>query len=275
VAEDNDLGILRIRQQPDLPSLAAAPPPKVGFLTARLAIASSDNVLLAVNDIGGLSGDTFLRPTLGFGLYPLLGPRTALIATADLGLQRYTGQSSLNYDDLRFRVGVRQGITPRSYAQFTFIYQELFRPGGDRNRFFKNTALGLTLGRRDPITPRLALDSYYLVQFNGAQSLSQGASGAVSTDFSRILQSAGAYLGYDINPRLQTGISYQLSLFDYTAQERYDTFQQVLGQIVYRIAPTVRISLYGGLSFGSSSEPRVNFDDTFFGVAFDANIPLF
>ncbi|MBD1872272.1 hypothetical protein H6F75_02155 [Nodosilinea sp. FACHB-131] len=270
VLEDNDLGILRIRDQPPIP-VAARPPAKIGFFSARLAIASSDNILLAVNDVGGLTGDTFFRPSIGFGIYPSLGPQTALIATADYGLQRYGSQSSLNYDDLRLRVGLRQGLTPRSYGQLVFTYQELYRPGGNRGRFFKNTALGLTLGRRDPITPKLALDTYYLLQFNGAQS----TSGGTATDFSRFFQSAGGYLGYDITPRLQAGLSYQLNFIDYTAQDRYDTFQQVLGQVVYRITPNLRFNVYGGVSFGRSSEPRVRFNDTFFGAAIDATIPLF
>lgn len=269
--EDNDLGILRIRNQPQLPVAAAQPPAKIGFLSARLAIASSDNILLAINDVGGLTGDTFLRPSIAFGVYPSLGPQTALIANADLGLQRYGAQSSLNYDDLRLRVGLRQGLTPRSYGQLVFTYQELYRPGGNRGRFFKNTALGLTLGRRDPITPELVLDTYYLLQFNGAQSTSSGT----ATDFSRLFQAAGGYLGYDITPQIQAGISYQLNFIDYTAQDRFDTFQQVLGQVVYRITPTLRFNVYGGVSFGRSSEPRVRFNDTFFGAAIDATIPLF
>jgi hypothetical protein len=97
----------------------------------------------------------------------------------------------------------------------------------------------------------------------------------MATDFSRILQSAGTYLGYDITPNIQAGISYQLNLIDYTTQDRYDTFQQVLGQVVYRLSPTLRLNLYGGISFGRSSEPRVQFNDTFFGAAIDATIPLF
>ncbi len=269
--EDPDLGILRIRDQPTFPILAEPPRPKFGFLLARMGIASSDNILLAVNDVGGLTGDAFLRPSLGIALYPPLGPQTAFIATADVGLQRYVSQSFLNYDDLRFRVGVRQGLSPRSYGQLIFGYQELFRPGPNRSQFFKNTSLGLTLGRRDPLATNVILDSYYLAQFNGAQS----SSGTTLTDFSRFLQSAGTYLGYDITPQLQAGLSYQINLIDYTSQERHDTFQQVLGQVAYRITPTVRVSVYGGVSFGRSSAPRVQFNDTFFGAALEATVPLF
>ena len=279
--EDSDLGILRIRDQPaSLPQIEQ-PAPKIGFLVARLGISSSDNILLAVTpnlpgytNVGGLTGDTFVRPSLAFVAYPSLGPQTTFIAIADLGLQRYVSQSSLNYDDLRFRLGVRQGLTPRSYGQLILGYQELFRPGFNRARFFKNTSLGLTLGRRDTLATNLTLDSYYLAQFNGAQSFS----GSTTIDFSRFFQSAGAYLAYNITPQLQAGLSYQLNLIDYTAQDRqdrYDTFQQLLGQVVYRITPTVRLSLYGGVSFGRSSKPQVQFNDTLFGAAIETTIPLF
>ena len=269
--EDSDLGILRIRDQPaSLPQIEQ-PAPKIGFLVARLGISSSDNILLGFNDVGGLTGDTFVRPSLAFVAYPSLGPQTTFIAIADLGLQRYVSQSSLNYDDLRFRLGVRQGLTPRSYGQLILGYQELFRPGFNRARFFKNTSLGLTLGRRDTLATNLTLDSYYLAQFNGAQSFS----GSTTIDFSRFFQSAGAYLAYNITPQLQAGLGYQLNLIDYTAQDRYDTFQQLLGQLAYRITPTVRLSLYGGVSFGRSSEPQVQFNDTLFGAAIEARVPLF
>ncbi len=269
--EDSDLGILRIRDQPASLPQVDQPAPKIGFLLARLGISSSDNILLGFNDVGGLTGDTFVRPSLSLVMYPSLGPQTTFIAIADVGLQRYVSQSSLNYDDLRFRVGVRQGLTPRSYGQVILGYQELFRPGFNRARFFKNTSLGLTLGRRDPLARNLTLDSYYLVQFNGAQSFS----GSTTIDFSRFFQSAGAYLSYNINPQLQVGISYQLNLIDYTAQDRYDTFQQVLGQVSYRITPAVRLSLYGGFNFGQSSEPQIQFNDTLLGAAIEARVPLF
>jgi len=269
--EDSDLGILRIRDQPASLPQVEQPTPKIGFLLARLGISSSDNILLGFNDVGGLTGDTFVRPSLSLLVYPSLGPQTTFIAVADVGLQRYVSQSSLNYDDLRFRVGVRQGFTPRSYGQVILGYQELFRPGFNRARFFKNTSLGLTLGRRDPLARNLTLDSYYLVQFNGAQSFS----GSTTIDFSRFFQSAGAYLSYNINPQLQVGISYQLNLIDYTAQDRYDTFQQVLGQVSYRITPAVRLSLYGGFNFGQSSEPQIQFNDTLLGAAIEARVPLF
>jgi hypothetical protein len=273
--EDPELGILRIRQQPDIFDLPAQAPPKIAFLTARVTAANSDNILLVVNDVGGLTGGTFFRPAATLGIYPSLGPQTVLIGTVDIGLQRYNNQPTINYDDWRFRLGIRQGLSPRAYGQLSLTYQELFRPGATRTRFFENKAVGLTLGRRDPLTSRLVLDSYYQIQFNDARSTSSTSSGSMVTDFSRLSQLAGFYLGYTISPQFETGVGYQLNLIDYTTQARYDTVQQLFGQIVYNLTPRLQFSLYGGWSFGRSSNPRVRFDDTIFGFTIEATAPLF
>ncbi|NJL44670.1 MAG: hypothetical protein HC922_00795 [Leptolyngbyaceae cyanobacterium SM2_3_12] len=116
---------------------------------------------MVVNDVGGLTGDTFFRPAATLGFYPTLGPETLLIGTVDIGLQRYSSQSDVNYDDLRFRLGIRQGLFPRTYGQLMFSYQELFRPGPPKFRFFENMALSFTPGATGSIDP--ATGSRYLL----------------------------------------------------------------------------------------------------------------
>jgi hypothetical protein len=274
-SEDPELGILRIRERPIIPEVSAPDPPDIGFFTTRLTVSSSDNVLLAVNDVGGLTGDEFIRPSMSLAVYPPIGPQTFLIGNIDVGLQRYTTQSNINYDDLRFRLGVRQGLFPRTYGQLMFTYQQLFRPGSPRFRFFENTAFSFTLGRRDPLTDQLTLSSYYQIQLNDAESRATADGPTDLTQFDRITQSMGGYLNYTISPKWRTGVSYQITFSDYTGQERYDTYHQLLGQLVYRITPSVNMSLYGGWSFGRSSEPRIRFDDTFLGITVDATVTLF
>jgi len=274
-SEDPELGILRIQEQPIVPATPPQTQPKIGFLTARLSVASSDNILLAVNDVGGLTGDEFFRPGVALAFYPPVGPQTFLIGSAEVDLQRYTTQSDLNYDDLRFRLGVRQGLFPRTYGQALFTYQQLFRPGPSRFRFFANTAFSFTLGRRDPLTDQLTLNSYYQIQLNDAEARATPDSPTDQTRFDRITQSLGGSLNYTINPKWRTGLSYQVTFADYTRQERYDTYHQLIGQLTYRITPDVRMSLYGGWSFGRSSESFIRFDDTLFGLTIDATITLF
>lgn len=125
---------------------------------------------------------------------------------------------------------------PRTYAQLNLSYQELLRPGLGP-RIFDNKSVGLTLARRDPITPQLTLDTSYQVQYNDARSRSLTSSGAIITDFSRVTHTLNAYLGYTPSNRWHTGLNYQLTILDYTVQNRYDTVQQILAQVVYSITP--------------------------------------
>lgn len=264
--EDPELGILRIRQQPLLPVQAPSPPAPVGFLTARLSAVNSDNIFLVLDQQNStLTGDQFLRPGLSLAFYPALGPQTYLLSSVDMNFQRYIHESEANYDELRFRLGIRQGLSARSYGQFLMSYQQLFYPSIPKERFYENTAFGLTLGRHDPLTSRLALDTSYQLQLNLSEP----------EEYNRIVQYAGAYLGYTFAPQWETGISYRLTLSDYTGQVRYDAYHLVLGQLVYAITPSVRMSLYGALSFGRSSDPLVRFNDIFFGFSLDATLTLF
>lgn len=268
--EDPELGILRIREQPPL----SPPPTKIAFLTTRFSAVSSDNVLLVENEVGGLTGDRFYRPAASVAIYPSLGPQTLLIGELDLGLQRYGQRLDLDYSGWQARLALRQELSPRAYAQLSLAYQELLRTGGFR--FFDNRSVALSLGRSDPLAPNLTLDSFYQVQWNQAQARSQAIDGSIfTTDFSRLSHTAGAYLGYTPTARWHTGISYQINRINYSTQDRQDTVQQLLGQVVYSLTPRVRLSLYGGRSFGRSSDPRLRLNDTIFGFTIDATVPLF
>jgi hypothetical protein len=212
----------------------------------------------------GLIGDQFVRPGVSLGLYPALGPQTYLIANADVNFQRYFDISAASYDEVRLRLGLRQGLTPRSYGQVSWSYQQLFRPGF-QDRFFETNSIDFLLARRDALTPEIALNSYYQLQLNFSNP----------AFFDRILQFVGLYASYQLSPQFQAGINYQLTLADYTSQDRFDTYQQVIGQLVYQITPEIRMNLFGGISFGRSSLPVVRFEDTIIGVSFEGTFPLF
>ena len=261
--EDPELGILRIREQPVLQTPSTEPRP-IAYLTGRLGFVSSDNIFLSIEQGRELVGDEFFRYGLSLGFYPALGTRTLLIAAVDTNFQRYINRTDANYDEVRLRLGLRQGLTPRAYGEVSWSYQQLFEPG-IRDRFFENRGLDLTLGRRDSFSPTARLDSFYRAQLNFSEPAS----------FDRFIQSLGAYASYDITSNIRVGLGYQLTLADYTQVDRYDTYHQLIGQIVYFITPTTRLSLFGGYSFGRSSTPNVRFQDTLFGVFLESTVPVF
>ncbi|MBD0333962.1 MAG: hypothetical protein ICV62_00595 [Cyanobacteria bacterium Co-bin13] len=262
--EDPELGIIRIREQPLIPEVAAQQSAPIAYLTGRISLLDSDNIFLALDQVQGLVGDQLIRPGVSLGLYPALGRETYLLAVADINFQRYFNVGTANYDEVRLRLGIRQGLTPRSYAQLSWSHQGLFRPG-IQDRFFANDSFELLLARRDPLTSDIAINTYYQLQLNLSNPQS----------FDRLIQFAGIYASYQITPQLQAGLNYQLTLADYTAFERFDTYQQIIGQMIYQITPEVRVSLFGGFSFGRSSLPNVRFEDAILGINLEGTVPLF
>ncbi|MGD1942406.1 MAG: hypothetical protein ACFB0G_13945 [Leptolyngbyaceae cyanobacterium] len=257
--QDPELGILQLRQI--VPAPGRRP---VLFLSTYVTASNSDNVFLVEDPIQGRFGDNFIRPGISLIAFPSIGPQTNLLVSAETNLLRYDQQSASNYDELRFRAGIRHRFSDRVYGQLSFSSQLLFREGY-ADQFFSNSGVELTLNRRDVLTPQLTLDSFYQgqVYFSDPEQ------------FSNVLNSVGTYLGYRISPRWDTGIGYRLTISDFTRQSRHETYQRITGQLRYAITPSVRLSLFGGLSYGRSTEPRITFDDTFFGISIDATIPIF
>ncbi len=257
--QDPELGILRLRPvtppQPRRPSL---------FLSTYVSASSSDNIFLIDDPNRGRLGDQFIRPGISLIAFPSLGPSTNLIASVEANAVRYQEFSNANYDELRLRVGVRHSFSRRMYAQLGWSHQFLFREGF-RDRFFDNQGIELFVGRRDSLGPDLTLDTYYQSQIFFSDP----------AEFSDFVQSVGTYLNYRLNPQLDAGIGYQLTISDFTQASRHETYQRVTGQLRYSFSPAVRMSLFGGFSNGRSSAPNISFDDSFFGISVDATIELF
>ncbi|NEQ33108.1 MAG: hypothetical protein F6K04_19270, partial [Leptolyngbya sp. SIO4C5] len=133
------------------------------------------------------------------------------------------------------------------------------------DQFFNSHSLDLALWRSDQLSSKLSLNSYYQARFSFSDP----------DEFSRITQFVGAALFYQINPQLQAGLNYQLTLSDFIQRVRFDTYHQLTAQAVYSLSPSTRLRLFGGFSFGESSDSAVNFNDTLFGVTFDVDLPLF
>lgn len=257
--QDPELGILQLRTIPQLP----APRPYL-FLSTYVSASSSDNILLIDDPIQGRIGDKFLRPGLSLIAFPPIGTSTNLLASVETNAVRYQDFTGANYDELRFRVGVRHSFSRRLYGQLSWSRQLLFREGF-QDRFFTNQGVELFLGRRDPLSPTLTLDSFYQAQVFFSDP----------DDFSDFVLSAGTYLNYRLSPNLDTGVGYQIIMSDFTQANRHETYQRVTGQLRYTISPAVRVSIFGGFSNGRSSEPNISFDDSFFGISFDATVEIF
>ncbi|MFE4106756.1 hypothetical protein [Almyronema epifaneia] len=257
---DPELGILRLREDP-LPVIPKPPTIPVVYLLGRVDYLSSDNIFL--NEVSPI-GDAFVRPSATLLALPPIGPHTWLVASADVRLLRYRQIDIASYDELQLQFGVRHLLFPQTYGQINWSNQQLYRAGFS-DQFFNSHSLDLAIWRYDQLLPKLTLNSYYQARFSFSDP----------DEFSRITQFLGASVFYQVAPRLQAGLSYQLNLSDFTQQARFDAYHQLTAQAIYYFSASTRLRLFGGFSFGDSSDSDVNFHDTLLGITFDFDLPLF
>lgn len=254
--EDPELGILRLQELP------APPPPSkpAVYLLGGAGYFRTNNIFSGVDPID----DGLFRTGLTLLAVPSLGPQTSLFASVGGNIFRYSDLSEYDYNELRFNAGIRQQIGSRSYGELGWNNRQLFsKDGGDR--FLNDHSAYLELGRRDLLAERLTLDTYYQLRLSFANP----------SDRSQVSNSLGASLGYNLSPSLLLALDYQFAFADFTQQERVDQYHQLLARMNYTLSPNSRLYVFGGKSFGSSSDSEIDFDGLVFGVGVDFSLTLF
>ncbi|NJL20735.1 MAG: outer membrane beta-barrel protein [Leptolyngbyaceae cyanobacterium SM1_3_5] len=238
---DPELGRLRLQEnqlaieQEDMDTV---------FLRGRLDFFTSDNILL--DDVDPIS-DQFGRVGLAIVALPQLDEDTQLLASIGSNYAFYGDLSELDYFNLELRAEVRQTIFPNTEATIGWSNRQLFS-AEDGDQFLSDHAVRFGLSRQDTLTDRLTLDSYYQLRLNFADP----------SDRSRLTNTVGASLSYALQPDLELGLNYELDLVDFTQRDRNDSYYQVTAQLSYDLTRNSRVSLYGGFSFGRSSESDVD-----------------
>lgn len=259
---DPELGCLYL-QDPIFPTN----PPPILYLVPRIDFFRSNNILLGIDPID----DGLIRPTLTLLAVPPLGRNTYLIASVEGAFNRYFEVPQFNYDELRIRAGISQRLSPTMWAELGWTSQQLFISGNkipgfpSGTRFLNDQAIRFEVSRRDQLNSRLSLTSLYQLRVGFAKP----------SDRSRILNVLFLSLGYDIQPTVQLGLDYQFAAANYTVVKRSDIYQQLLGRITFSAFRNTQLSVYGGISFGNSTERGINFDSYILGVSMSVNLVLF
>lgn len=261
---DPELGCLRIQGLP--PSTAPQP---ILYLTPRVDFFRSNNLLLGIDPINA----GLIRPSLTLLAIPRIGPNTYVLASVDGAFNRYFEVPQFNYDELRIRAGILHQLSPTMTAEVGWTNQQLFIANNEipgfpsGTRFLNDQAIRFELSRRDQLTERLFLNSIY--QFRVSFSDPE--------DRSRILNVGFLSLNWDLNPNrtVQLGMDYQFSAANYTVVKRTDIYQQLLGRITLNAFRNSQLSVYGGISFGDSTERGIDFNSYVLGVSMSVNWTLF
>ncbi len=263
---DPELGVIQIRPTP--PPAKKQPRPKSLYLLGRFDYFQSNNVLAS----NPLTTDGSLRSGLSLYYAPALGPRTYLLAIAESSLLRYGTVSRLNYDDLRFKVGIYQQLTPRVTGELGWSYQQLTSAKENLlnayqgTRFFNEHSLRLDLSRQDSLSDAIKLTTGYQLRWNLTGDVER---------YNRLVNSGFVSLSYKMSPRMQAGIDYQASWTHFLQQSRDDVSNYIGTRLSYGLSDRVSLNAFAGRSFGNSSDARLSLSSWVFGVGFGFNVPLF
>lgn len=277
---DPDLGCVSVGD-PSVPRLP------IVYLLSRIDYFNSSNVFSQrLNTVR----DGLTRPGLTLLVVPPLGPTTYLIASVEGNFIRYTTLSEIDYNELKFRAGIFHQLSSKMSLELSWTNQQLFLqrdqvfrlpgqkiPGLEKGtRFFNEHAFQLSISRRDQLAKRLSLSTLYQLRVAFADPLTQ-ASVIIQEppNQSRITNALIASLNYDIQPNLQAGLDYQLSISQFTQQSREDTYHQIIGRLSYALFRNTQLTGFVGYSFGRSSDANINFNSLLLGISLTFNLALF
>ncbi|MDZ8257227.1 hypothetical protein [Nostoc sp. ChiQUE01b] len=273
---DRELG-LRVRLRPleqQLPLPIEQPVPKfkpIGYLQGRVGYFQTSNIFSS-NDSPIEDGLIISGLTLASTYFPL-GSKTFVNGSIDGNLIRYINQSQYHYNQVRFNLSIYQQLSQQMFGEISWSNQQLFYANSsDRfdsfkagDRFLNENSLQLSLGRRDPLTSRLTLDSFYQLSVNFADPQSRN----------RIINSFWVSLNYYLQKPLQVGIDYQMNLSDFTQRDREDEFYRLFGHLNYQISDTINMNMEAGVSLGSSTAQNIDFDGWFFTINYSFQLGRF
>ena len=274
---NSELGKLVLREERPLEQQQPPPRPEpqprpIGNLQAHVGYFHTNNIFSSkINPVE----DGLIYSGLTLASAPLpLGSKTYLNASIDGNLIRYINQSKYNYNQVRFNVGVYQQLSPRMYGEIGWSNQQLFYARNGSNfdagdRFLNENSFRLSLGRRDPLTPRLMLDSFYEFRL----SLTDPPSKEENRD--RVIHSVWISLNYYLKQSLQVGLDYQFGFSDFTRRQREDLYHRLYGHLTYGISNYTNLSLQGGVSIGGSTDRNIDFDGWFFSVNYNLELGRF
>ncbi len=263
---DPELGcIVKIRPTPPPKK---QPRPKSLYLLGRFDYFQSNNVFASTP----LTTDGSLRSSLSLYYAPALGPKTYLLAIAESSLLRYGTMSRLNYDEVRFKAGIYQQLTPRVSGELGWSYQQLTSASENLlnaykgERFFNEHSLRLDLSRQDNLSDAIKLTTGYQLRWNLTGDVEQ---------YNRLVNSGFVSLSYKMSPRMQAGVDYQASWTHFLQQSRDDVSHYIGTRLSYSLNDRVSLNAFGGRSLGNSSDTRLNLNSWVFGVGFGFNVALF
>jgi hypothetical protein len=243
----------------------------IGFLLGRVSYFQTNN--LFSSDIDPIQ-DGLIYSGLSLASAPLkLGTKTYLSGSIDGNIISYIDQSEFNYNQLRFNVDLYRQLSKRMYGEIGWSNQQLFYARDSKrygfasgDRFLNENSFHLSFARRDPLSSKLMLDSYYEFRVS---------LGETPEKRNRVINSLSLGLNYYLQKPLQVGLNYQANLSNFTERDREDFYHRLFSSLNYKLSDTSSLSAQAGISIGNSTESSINFSGWFFNVNYNWELGRF
>ncbi len=276
----NELGTIRARKVPEprQPLDPKQPPIEkseekfkpVGYLLGRVGYFHTSNIFSS-RDKPDDDGLIFSGLTLAAAPFKI-APKTYLNGSIDGNIIRYGDKSEFDYNQIRFNLGIYQQLTSKMYGEIGWNNQQLFYSKDDGSnfssgdKFLNENSFRLSLGRRDPIAPKLNLDSFYQLRLSLTNPPEKR---------NRIINYVWLSLNYYLQQSLRLGVDYQFSLSNFLERSREDQYHRISANLRYSISNLNSINLQSGFTLGGSKDPNIDFDGWFFSVNYSWDIGQF
>ena len=280
-SSSSELGIIRVRKVEDptpleqkLPTITEKPAADfkpVGYLLGRVSYFHTSNIFSSRNKP---EDDGLIFTGLTLAALPFrVSPKTFLNGSIDGNIIRYSGNSEFDYNQIRFNLSVYQQLTKRMYGEFGWNNQQLFYAKNSSrfnfasgDKFLNENSFRLSLGRRDLLTPKLKLDSFYELRLSLTNPPEKR---------NRINNYVRLSLNYSLQQSLRLGADYQFNLSNFLQRSREDQYHRLSGNLRYRMSDFSSLSLQSGYTLGGSTDRNIDFDGWFFSVNYSWDLGQF
>ncbi|MEM9924169.1 MAG: hypothetical protein AAF915_10540 [Cyanobacteria bacterium P01_D01_bin.50] len=243
----------------------------VGYLLGRVGYFHTSNIFSSRTDA---IDDSLIFTGLTLAAAPFkITPKTYLNGSIGGNIIRYSDQSEFSYNQLRFNLGIYQQLTNRMYSEIGWNNQQLFyAQNSDRfnfssgDKFLNENSFRVSVGRRDPLAPKLNLDSFYELRLSLTNPPEKR---------NRIINYIWLSLNYYLQKSLRVGIDYQFNLSSFLERSREDQYHRLSGKLKYSISDFSSINLQSGFTLGGSTDRNIDFDGWFFNVNYSWDLGQF
>ncbi len=243
----------------------------IGYLLGRVGYFHTSNIFSSrTNPID--DGLIFTGLTLAAAPFKI-APKTYLNGSIDGNIIRYSDQSEFDYNQIRFNLGIYQQLTSKMYGEIGWNNQQLFySKSSDRfnfssgDKFLNENSFRLSVGRRDPLAPKLNLDSFYELRLSLTNPPEKR---------NRFINYVWFSLNYSLEESLRFGIDYQFNLANFLERSREDQYHRLSANLKYGISDLSSISLQSGFTLGGSTDRNIDFDGWFLSVNYSWDLGQF